>query len=306
MSKQSGLSAALSIAFASGPHFCWRGAADSRLTLGAMPLPVPRPWPFRWLPARWRGPIYNRVWRTRRAEAHFAPLFAAAPLHFAPAAAMRLSPADYAHGSIAFTGYYEWEWSRRIAAHAREESGLLVDAGANYGYYSLLWAAARPDNRALALEASPRNFPALVGNVAHNGFADRVDCRAVALADAAGERSLDFLSDEETGWATLAPPGRARGDATVLAASLDDLLPPGVHVTVLKLDIEGAESLALRGARRLLAERRVRHVYFEQYPPVMQRLGVEPGEATRHLAAAGYAVSALDRNGWDLYATLSR
>ena len=95
-------------------------------------------------------------------------------LHFAPQMRMNLVAGDCISDPIAFTGVYELAFTRVLVEIARKPGGLLVDVGANLGYFSLLWAAQRADNQAIAFEASPRNVPLLVDNLEANGLGGRV------------------------------------------------------------------------------------------------------------------------------------
>src|SRR5207302_5254012 len=115
-----------------------------------------------------------------------ARLFEASPLIFAPSVQMQLHPGDFGHKCIALTGLYELPMSR-LAVELAREGGLLVDVGANYGYFSLLWAAARPENQVLAFEGSPRNLSALRHNIERNNFQKQIECRPFALGRRNGE-----------------------------------------------------------------------------------------------------------------------
>jgi len=57
---------------------------------------------------------------------------------------------------------------------------------------------------------------------------------------------------------------------------------------LLKVDAEGADGWVLMGAERLLRERRIAEVWFEQNKPRMRALGIEEAEPERFLQAAGY------------------
>ena len=70
---------------------------------------------------------------------------------------MDLVPTDVHHAAVAYTGEYEPGLSRRVAELGRA-GGLFLDVGANAGYFTLIWLAANPDNRAICWEASPRNL----------------------------------------------------------------------------------------------------------------------------------------------------
>lgn len=78
----------------------------------------------------------------------------------APSIAMHdLIVGDVISGQIALTGFYEYELSKKIVnlGKTSDRGGLLVDVGANLGYFSLLWLGADERNEAIAIEASPRN-----------------------------------------------------------------------------------------------------------------------------------------------------
>ena len=71
---------------------------------------------------------------------------------------------------------------------------------------------------------------------------------------------------------------------------LDTCLPGDAIVGVLKIDVEGHEASVLQGARRLLAQGRVRDVVFEDYE-------AQPSRAVRMLQSFGYTVFAIV-SGW--------
>jgi FkbM family methyltransferase len=200
---------------------------------------------------------------------------------------MKLSSGDSFHGNIAFCGVYEAEETVLIGRLASEPGGLLVDVGANYGYYTLLWCAAHPDNRVIAIEASPKNAEALRYNVTRNGFGDRVTIMECAVTREEGEVNFDLGSDEETGWGGIAS---GLGSAiTVPCHRLDQLV--NEPVTVLKVDCEGADAWVIEGAQGLIEQGRVAHIFFEENRWRQDRLGIETGAASQRLREAGYSVS---------------
>jgi FkbM family methyltransferase len=249
-----------------------------------------RPLPLRLLPPALRMPFYYRFWRGGAAER--AGLFREAALHFAPGVRMDLVPGDELHGCIAFTGIYEPELSRRIARHARE-GGLMVDVGANYGYFSLLWAAGAPENRVVAFEASPRNLPGLRRNVELNGLAGRIRVEPRAAGREEGLLDFDPGPPEQTGWGGVTRAG-GEGMVRVECVRLDGALADVERIDVLKIDVEGADAWVIEGAAELLRSRRVRHVYFELNKPRMRLLEIADDTAVSCLRDAGYRVEALD------------
>lgn len=218
-------------------------------------------------------------------------LFESAPMEFAPSVRLTLVPTDQAHGPMAWAGVYELDLSRRMAVLART-GGLLMDVGANYGYFSCLWAALGAQNRVEAFEASPRNTAGLRRNVEQNGFQDRVRVVPCAAGRERGTLRFDLGPADQTGWGYL---HRGTDGAEVDVVRLDDYCDEHriAHIDVLKIDTEGADVWVLEGAQRLLAARRVTTVFFEEVPSHARRLGVEEGAGRRILEAAGYRVEPL-------------
>ncbi len=201
---------------------------------------------------------------------------------------MELHPGDIISDCIHAHGVWEEALSQRLLAIARDSGGLLVDVGANLGYFSLLWAKSRADNQVLAFEASPRIYPKLFRNVALNGLDRQISSLPTALGDRLGV--LDFVlgPEKQTGWGGLLnDPNQA--SCKVVCTRLDELAPDA-HIRVLKIDVEGADTLVLKGCEQLLRRRQIDEIVYEQNAPRMSRLGIEPGEARTYLESLGYAV----------------
>jgi FkbM family methyltransferase len=237
------------------------------------------------LPDRLRVAAWARLYRGRHGR--YQALYMDAELQHAPGTRMGLVPGDVISDSIAFTGVYEPQVTRRVARLARA-GGLFVDVGANLGYFSLIWAASRPDNRVLAFEASPRNVELLRRNVARNGLESRIEVIERAAGQAKGRLRFDTGPADQTGWGGFSP-GGAAGDVEVEVVRVDEVVPDGATIAVLKVDIEGADAWALMGCDRLLRSRTVREVWFEQNKPRIRALGLPEDAAQDYLRSVGYA-----------------
>jgi len=206
---------------------------------------------------------------------------------------MRLLPTDEGHSDIAFTGFYELPLSRIIAAHARKSGGgLMVDVGANYGDFALLWAAASPQHRVIAFEASPRNHAPVRENARLNGLEQQIEVRELALGREARTLEFSLGGDEQTGWGSFALAGAVQ-TTHVPVVTLDSQLPADTVIELLKIDAEGADTWVLRGARGLLENKRIKHIYFEQNKERMAALGIAEKEPIDFLQSLGYTVKAL-------------
>jgi FkbM family methyltransferase len=187
---------------------------------------------------------------------------------------------------LARDGRYEPHVTRALCALLRP-GATFVDVGANVGYFSLL-AATRvgPSGRVIAFEPRPDNVALLRRAVEENGFG-QVEIHACAVA--ASEQEISFCaSGSVQSSGRLMQAGEAGRELvpTVRAVALDTVLADAPRVDVIKMDIEGAEPLALDGMRAVLA--RHRPVIITEFCPALlvTTSGVEPRAYLDALAAA--------------------
>ena len=124
--------------------------------------------------------------------------------------------------------------ARRIAPGMR-----IVDAGANHGYYTVLFAhLTGADGHVAAIEPNPRTAGLLRKSIYANGFDPRVTVFALA-AGAEDDVTLHLeVPDHEPKNAHLV--GEARpGTVAVRGARLDTLLADWPRVDFMKVDVEG-------------------------------------------------------------------
>ena len=172
-----------------------------------------------------------------------------------------------------------WESIERPLPHyfyriAKRAPGLVVDVGANTGFYTLLAAAASGRNRVLAFEPVPSILNMLNCNVQDNGLSDRVRLIRCALSDRNGNADL-YLPTEEHGLietsASLSEDfkGTHSGIVRVLLRTLDRVLfRPSLaaqRVGLIKIDVEGHEAKVIDGARWII--RRHRPIIFVEVLP---------------------------------------
>lgn len=173
---------------------------------------------------------------------------------------------------------------------------IVVDGGANMGLYTL-FAARRvgAKGRVLAIEPSAREFGRLSAHVRMNALGN-VRCRNVALGKEVTAADLKVAAEWNAGHNTLGEFGydgvELNRTERVKVVPLDMLIrEQGLgRIDLIKLDIEGAEYDALRGAEDTL--RRFR-------PALLLEL------AERSLRHQGHDVeeirNLLDACGYDLY-----
>ena len=181
---------------------------------------------------------------------------------------------------------------RQLLLQNLRTGALFVDVGAHVGYYSVLAALAGAD--VIAVEPDPYNHAALRRNV--RGLA--VDVRAAAVADEVGHARF-HPSASTTGSSLLARtdiPLRAPID--VPTTTVDVLVADRLdRPVVLKLDVEGAEPLALAGADRVLDRSESLVVVAEVNPAALDTNGYAIEDVTYPLEAAGCELTFVDRSG---------
>lgn len=153
--------------------------------------------------------------------------------------------------------------------------GLAIDGGANVGVYSRIMA--RHFDRVIAFEPAPDTFACLTRNLRDWGLGERVEARAQALSD----RAESVGMKGRRGHRSLSRQVQGRGD--IPALRIDDLQLSAL--AFLKLDLEGYEARALRGAAATLVRCRP-FVLFEDKPHKAAAQGTR-GEAHDLLVAAG-------------------
>lgn len=135
--------------------------------------------------------------------------------------------------------------------------GVLLDIGANMGYYSMLAAKKTNENgKIIAVEPSSRDYKRIVANVKENHFEAKIKTIMAAVGDRLGKKTIQIASEERSGLNTLGSEFAYKGiekiateeavvttiDTIVASENLD-------RVDVIKMDIEGSEVRALEGAR---------------------------------------------------------
>jgi FkbM family methyltransferase len=147
----------------------------------------------------------------------------------------------------------EWERAeRKVFLEQLKHVSLVVDVGANIGYYSVL--AARSGKEVIAIEPLRENLDFLYANLLHNGLLN-VEVFPLALSDGSGISEL-------FGAATMASLVRGWGKQVeyqrefISTTTFDRLLSHRLNAvpTFIKIDVEGFEYEVLMGAKTILAQ----------------------------------------------------
>ncbi|HEX4348460.1 MAG TPA: FkbM family methyltransferase [Vicinamibacterales bacterium] len=199
--------------------------------------------------------------------------------------------------SQVFAGSFETNECAAFASVLRPGMTVL-DIGANVGFYSLL--ASRligPGGRVIAFEPSAREGRRLALHLRING-ARNVTTEPFALGERNEEATFYVVEERDSGCNSFRPGdlGLPTTPVTVSVKRLDDCLPRGTRIDVVKIDVEGAELSALRGGEQMFRRDR---------PPVMCEIeeiriapwGYRGRDIVDLLAGWGYEWSAITEHG---------
>ena len=182
---------------------------------------------------------------------------------------------------------------------------FVVEAGANVGFFTLMLARlVGPEGHVLTFEPDPQLHAILQRNISANGYSN-ITVRRTAVAEEPGEMTF-FRASKNQGDNRLFSHGQDGATFPVTVVALDDELAGQPRVGLLKMDIQGAEALALKGLRDTLETRPPRLIMMEFWPHGIAGMGEDPREVVESLVRSGYTVSALGEEiPFDLHAVLS-
>ncbi len=178
---------------------------------------------------------------------------------------MFVNPAD-AIGKGILSGAYEPEEVAFFRANVRPGATVL-DVGANVGLFSMIAShLTGPSGMVYSFEALPENVDMIRLSVAENRGMQNVIVKHAIVADRPRndlEIAFQPLAEQNigSGYAHLGgsylvpagqplPPHMSR--MPIRALPLDDMVPASETVDFIKIDIDGAEVLAMTGATRIL------------------------------------------------------
>jgi FkbM family methyltransferase len=203
--------------------------------------------------------------------------------------------------------HMSWNVAEYAAFCAAVRPGaVILEAGANVGAYTILFAQwTGSAGRVFAFEPDPTAYGGLQRHLTLNAVADRVTPIQAAVSARDGE--LRFASFESSGISRMALPSEEAATTirTVRARSIDSFCAEaGVTPAVLKIDVEGAELDALRGARETIARAGSGLLLFvEMHPQLWPAFGITADDLRAECDAQGLAAEHLDGSREELWRT---
>jgi FkbM family methyltransferase len=158
-------------------------------------------------------------------------------------------------------GYWEM-WLTQFMARTIKEGMLVLDVGANFGYYSVLMAdLVGPEGKLIAFEPNPYVARSAEASLSINGFRDRGTVIQAAVSDQSGSVMLHVPRTEPKN-AMIVPEGYASPDGDIIpvpAVTLDEVCRDQ-KVGFIKIDAEGGEYNIFKGMQTILKRDRPRMI----------------------------------------------
>lgn len=194
---------------------------------------------------------------------------------------MHLNTRDFIQHTIFVTGRWDDDVGRAIRSILKP-GDVFVDIGANVGYFSLL--ASQICNEVISFEPNPACLAQLNRNVEINKRKN-IDVRPVGLADKCGIAEFHVDNASNIGGGSLRD-----GSGEKFSVKLDtlDKQLSSQPIRLIKIDIEGAEVLALKGASAILSRPDAPDVICEISEYSLQQLGSSKEELFRLMSSHGY------------------
>ncbi|MFC1902778.1 FkbM family methyltransferase [Chloroflexota bacterium] len=182
-----------------------------------------------------------------------------------------------------------------IFRHVVRKGDVVVDLGANMGYYTLL--ASRligEEGRVYAFEPETVNYGLLTKNIEINVYKNIIPAKK-AVSNTTG--TVRFSIDERTsGEHRIRQHNYQEDTIEVESVTLDDFFHNEERpISVIKMDIEGAEMAALMGMRRIIRENENLKIFTEFNPLLIKEMGYGAEEfAHRLLEDYLFSILAID------------
>ncbi|AGA28132.1 FkbM family methyltransferase [Singulisphaera acidiphila] len=159
----------------------------------------------------------------------------------------------------------------------------FVDVGANIGSTALAaWVSVGASGSVQAIEPNPRIYGYLLKNIELNKAKNVQTFNMAVGVEPSQIMFSDTGSDDQN---HILEQGKG---ISVKLDTLDNILKPDGNIDLLKIDVEGYEIFALRGAQKTLE--RTSCVYIESYEMNFQRYGYGTGAMLECLWDRGFSV----------------
>lgn len=204
------------------------------------------------------------------------------------------------------TGQYE-PFASELFEKALRPGMVVLDGGAHIGLYSIMAShLLGPNGKVISFEPDPYNFRALTFNIQKNNKGNIVPIQK-ALSNTTGE-TLFFRSPGTIGNSLIKRTNIGKVyEIPVTTTTVDiELEELPVDSVLLKLDVEGAEPLVIRGAMNVLKSINSITILAEINPSALSDAGSSPQELIELLGKLNFEIFFVDESAKKLIPVTDR
>jgi FkbM family methyltransferase len=174
----------------------------------------------------------------------------------------------------------EREFMTKLNLNYNNNNAIVMDIGANIGIYTILLSHIYPKAKIIAIEASPTIFEMLRSNCKLNNLLFPSGSNVLLINKAISDKD-DITTEfyEKHSMSTMLKEFLTNLSSTILTnkdqlnkklvktETIDNLVDTiGVNeISLLKIDVEGAEVLALKGAIKTLTHKKIKNMVIEYH-----------------------------------------
>lgn len=174
----------------------------------------------------------------------------------------------------------EREFMTKLNLNYNNNNAIVMDIGANIGIYTILLSHIYPKAKIIAIEASPTIFEMLKSNCKLNNLVFPSRSNVLLINKAISDKD-DITTEfyEKHSMSTMLKEFLTNLSSTILTnkdqlnkklvktVTIDNLVETiGVNeISLLKIDVEGAEVLALKGAIKTLTHKKIKNMVIEYH-----------------------------------------
>jgi len=199
---------------------------------------------------------------------------------------------------LALYGQYEDSFQELLLSLAIPGT-VVVDVGANIGLHTIpLARRVGSDGQVIAFEPDPDNYRLLGRNIEVNGIKNVVAYQK-GLSSESGSALL-YQSLENRGGLSLCPENVATSTHQVDHVAVEIVVADDVlgnlerPISVVKIDVEGAEPLVLQGMKKILRRNPGINLLFEFWPRFIRSFNINPYEFLKQLEDDGFSLVVID------------
>jgi len=221
-----------------------------------------------------------------------------ANLHFSPKEDMLIKVHNhkmYANTFDRILVSYLWKFSilesfeTKLMEKIIKRDMVVFDIGANLGYYTLIFAGLTGEGgKVYSFEPEPENYKLLLKNIMANRYNNVIPIQK-AVSDKEGKIKF-FISEEDKGNHSIYNFGNGGKATKVETTTLDKFTRGKIKPNVIKLDVEGAEFLAVQGMDNLIRNNKDITMICEFWPYALRKCDTSPKEFIKKLENYGFEI----------------